>query len=143
MAKQRVVGFYESTANRILNRLGVNSEGEIGGRGRRGGSPGRVKYFRLQEDAATTRIPIYAFEVFDDGSLGTEYVEVYSRFNWLLVAKVDQNLMAIWNGEKSRWDYVPGHCIVFNNRTTKTQQSIPHTRRLADLRKTPQTNSLR
>jgi hypothetical protein len=113
---EQVVGFYHSTANRILNRLGSGNEQSFQEWNRgRGGGAGRVKYFRLQEDAATTRIPIYAVEVFDDGSLGTEYVEVYSRFNWLLVAKVDQNLMAIWNGEKSRWDYVPGHCIVFNN----------------------------
>lgn len=116
MAKEKVVGFYETTANRILNRLGLSNERSFPEWNRaRGGGVGQIKYLRLQEDAATTRREIYAFELFDDGSLGTEYLAVYDRFNWLAVARVGQDLMAIWDASKSRWAYVPGSCVTYNS----------------------------
>lgn len=79
------------------------------------GGGAAVKYFRLQEDAATTRLIIYAKELDDDGSLIGDHVGVYDRFNWLAVARVNQDVMAIWDGSKSRWAYVPGSCVTFNS----------------------------
>lgn len=79
-----------------------------------GGNVG-VKFFRLQEDAATTRREIYAFELNDDGTLESEYVPIYDRFNWLLLAKVEQQVMALWDPIKSRWTFLPGHCPVSNS----------------------------
>jgi hypothetical protein len=59
MAKDKVVGFYESTAKRILNRLGSTTERSFTewNRGRGGGSS--IKYFVLAEDAAS--MPVYAW----------------------------------------------------------------------------------
>lgn len=115
MAEQ-VVGFYESTAKRILNRLGSGNEQifQEWQRGR-GGGGASVKFFRLQEDAATTRKDIYAFELEDDGTLLTEYTPIYDRFNWLAVARASQDVMAVWDSIKGRWCYVPGSCITFNS----------------------------
>lgn len=79
------------------------------------GDGSRIKYLRLQEDAPTTRDEIYCKEVFDDGSLGTVFLDLYDRFGWLSVARVNQDVMAIYDSSAARWAYIPGSCVTFNS----------------------------
>lgn len=66
---ERVVGFYESTADKILNRLGLSSEKSFPERNRGRGGRTVHRYCVLAEDA--TSCPVWAFRatMADDGSV--------------------------------------------------------------------------